>query len=151
MSKLSNEIKDDESETGCGKDAIRPYVRHRENGYGSLYDQQATKHQEAMVSDATYAPPSSILKISGLGTDRPATLWRKDLPERIYIELMGPRPTEKDIWRNNNEQYWSPDISKYSVKEFPKWDGTNESKTGCVTVNDGGKIPRLDCVTMELP
>ena len=57
MSKLRNESKDDENESTCDKDTVRPYVRHRENGYGLLYAQQALKNQEAMVSGATYSPP----------------------------------------------------------------------------------------------
>ena len=64
-----------------------------------------------------------------MGTDRPATIYRKDLPERIYEELMGKRPTLDEIWENCNEQYYHPEIAKFSIKEFPKWDGYNEAKT----------------------
>ena len=88
MSKLRNEDDDDKDST-LTKETVRPYVRHRDNGFGLLYSQQAKKNQEAMVATTSYAPPSSLLKISGLGTDRPATMYRKDLPERIYEELMG--------------------------------------------------------------
>ena len=111
------------------REATRPYVRHRDNGFGLLYAQQAQKNQEIMLSETTYAPPSSVLKVSGLGTDRPATMYRKDLPERIYIDLMGPRPTEDEIWKNHHEQWYNSELAKYSMKDFPKWDGANEAKT----------------------
>ena len=89
---MSTKLRNEDDESVISKDkereATRPYVRHRDNGFGLLYAQQAQKNQDLMVSETSYAPPSSILKVSGLGTDRPATMYRKDLPERIYIDLM---------------------------------------------------------------